>query len=609
MSDIYEGNEQNQTLQQIINYRQNPIRWIKDNVMIRNQAKGSVKFNMYDFQEKVINLFLLNHFVITLKSRQVGMSTLVQAFCIWAAIYYQNYNIQIISASNRQATSFLEKMREMYELIPANQFKPDLIIDNKQTVSFANGSKIAALPATRKASLGESINMLILDEAAFIEHAKDVYQAAYPTLSRAFKTMTGKPYGIFIISTPNGTTSHGQWYYNMYTGALTRVNKYIPVRIHWSEVTEYDEEWYYDQCTQMNWDYRSIMSELELSFVSSGDTYLPGKLLDKIEIEEPIHRDAREHLWIFKHPIPNRKYVVGVDVGFGDNQDSSTIQVLDALTLEQVAEYENNSIRIKGFTEVVISLCTYYNNALCNIERNSVGKVLIQNILDHPQGMGLQLYRDKQIKQDSNGELHKIQQTEIGTIVTGQSRDVILSVMRNVVLDKYGEALDDDDDVPGDELTEARRKFELISNKRTITHKIKGIIKSERLLLQLQNFINTKSGRPEGNHDDLVFAFSHALYCYSNSKAELLTDVAEAMNNSMLDDSKSEERRMGIEFMRRNSNLKVWQNLSVDELQEILEEEEAEREKIKENNKINIIQKDNQQSNTERIFDAFFQCF
>ena len=129
------------------------------------------------------------------------------------------------------------------------------------------------------------------------------------------------------------------------------------------------------------------------------------------------------------------------------------------------------------------------------------------------------------------------------------------------------------------------------------------------LLLQLQNFINTKSGRPEGNHDDLVFAFSHALYCYSNSKAELLTDVAEAMNNSMLDDSKSEERRMGIEFMRRNSNLKVWQNLSVDELQEILEEEEAEREKIKENNKINIIQKDNQQSNTERIFDAFFQCF
>ena len=64
--------EKRQILNQIIENRQNPVHWIKNNIMIRDQAKGSVKFNMYDFQEKIINLFLSNHFIVTLKSRQVG---------------------------------------------------------------------------------------------------------------------------------------------------------------------------------------------------------------------------------------------------------------------------------------------------------------------------------------------------------------------------------------------------------------------------------------------------------------------------------------------------------------------------------------------------------
>ena len=600
--------EKRQILNQIIENRQNPVHWIKNNIMIRDQAKGSVKFNMYDFQEKIINLFLSNHFIVTLKSRQVGMSTLVQAFCIWAAIHYANYNIQIISAGNRQATNFLAKMREMYDLIPKEQFKPDLSVDNKQTMTFTNGSKIVALPATRKASLGESINMLIIDEAAFIEHANDVYQSSYPTLSRAFRSMKGKPFGIFIISTPNGTTGTGEWYYKMYTGAVTHLNKYIPVRIHWSEVAEYDQAWYYDQCQQMNWDYRTIMSELELSFVSSGDTFLPGRLLDRIDIDAPLYRDINENLWIFQHPIKDHNYVVGVDVGFGDRQDSSTIQVLDAFTLNQVAEYENNAIRVKDFTDVVIKICKYYNNALCNIERNSIGKVLIQNILDHPEGLGIRLYRDKQVKADDYGKIHKIQQNEIGTLVTGQSRDVILSVMRTIVLDKYSDALEDDADISNiSSLAEAKKKFELISNKRVITEKIRGIIKSERLVLQLQNFINGKNGRPEGNHDDLVFAFTHALYCYSNSKQELLTNVVQILSNPMIEEDKVEKKRRGIEFMKRNSDSKLWKNMSVEELQRILDENEEEQEKIKQNNKIN--NEEEKKSMTESIYDAFFKCY
>ena len=60
--------------------------------------------------------------------------------------------------------------------LPDNELKLKLSTDNKQTLIFSNGSKIVAIPATRSASLGESINLLIIDEAGFIERVEEVYQ-------------------------------------------------------------------------------------------------------------------------------------------------------------------------------------------------------------------------------------------------------------------------------------------------------------------------------------------------------------------------------------------------------------------------------------------------
>jgi hypothetical protein len=76
----------------------------------------------------------------------------------------------------------------------------------------------------------------------------------------------------------------------MYEGAIYKTNKYIPLKIHWSQVNEYDNDWYLDQCSQLNWNYRSIAAELELSFVSSGNTFIPGQILDTIGVIEPLQR-------------------------------------------------------------------------------------------------------------------------------------------------------------------------------------------------------------------------------------------------------------------------------------------------------------------------------
>lgn len=579
--------KEEQLLNKLIQNRKDPINWIKENVKISHPAHGLLPFELYDFQEKIIKLFLAQHFVITLKSRQVGLSTLTQAICLWSAMHYANFNILILSTGQRNAASFLSKIRKMYEFLPNNELKLPLDTDNKQSLVFANGSKIVAVPATRSSSLGESINLLIIDEAAFIDRVEDVYQAAYPTLSRAFKSNKGKPYGIIVISTPNGISGTGKWYYEMYEGAIYNVNKYIPIKIHWTQVPEYDEDWYLDQCAQLNWNYRQIAAELELSFVSSGNTYIPGQILDSIGVIDPIHKTMDDKLWVWENPVQREVYIAGVDVAYGDRKDSSVMQILNARTLEQVAEFESNTIKPDEFASVIINLSKTYNNCLVNIERNAVGKVLIDKVLDKTSGFMINLYRDvsKNELNLSYGESPSFK-SNIGTLVTGQSRDVILANMYNILLDKYTEALDtmlSEDD----EKASAKQKFQAImSNKKTNPVKKVGIIKSERLLHQMLGFVVDEHGRAEGIKDDLVFGWSHALYAWVKSKAMLLKDVASIFN---IKDNKASEVEV-LRFMKENNpRSTVWNNFDINSyIDEIEAESFLETEKVNNENKSSI---------------------
>lgn len=586
-------------LSALIKNRKDPINWIKNNIKIQHPAHGLLSFELYDFQEKIIKLFLAKHFIITLKSRQVGLSTLTQALCLWSAMHYANFNVLILSTGQRNAASFLYKIRQMYENLPNNEWKLPLEVDNRQTLIFANGSKIVAIPATRNSSLGESINLLVIDEAAFIDRVEDVYQASYPTLSRAFKSSKGKPYGIIIISTPNGISGTGKWYYEMYEGAIYKTNKYIPLKIHWSQVNEYDNDWYLDQCSQLNWNYRSIAAELELSFVSSGNTFIPGQILDTIGVIEPLQKTYDDNLWLFNKPEEGEVYVAGVDVAYGDRKDSSVMQILNARTLEQVAEYESNTIKPDEFANVIIDLSKMYNNCLVNIERNAVGKVLIDKILDKTAGFSTNLYRDVSKNElNLNYGDNPSFKSNIGTLVTGVSRDVILANMYNILLDKYTEALNTMMSAE-DEKVSAKEKFQAImENKKETAVKKFGIIKSERLLHQMLGFVVDEHGRAEGVKDDLVFAWSHALYCWTKSKTILLKDIASIFN---VKDEKIDEIEV-LKFMKNNSRSNIWQNVDIYELADELEKAENEQ-----NMKINNVDNNDRKNvSMSNIYKAFF---
>lgn len=537
-------------IEKIVYYRQNPIQWIKDNIKITHTARGIIPFNVYPFQEKAINLMLSKKFLICLKSRQVGMSTTMQAYSLWCALYYPNFKILILSTGMKAATRFLGDLKGMYDRLPEEmkmEITSEIIFDgkkgkkrtnNKTEIEFANGSVITALPANSSAARGASINLLIIDEAAFIRNIDETYAAIFPTLSRAFKSSTLKPFGLCILSTPFGIESVGRWYYTTYMNAVEKRNKFIPLRIHWTEVDEYDEEWYLEQCAALNWDYRRIASELELSFIGSGDTYIPNKILNIISTREPFYKTLRSDLWIFKQPEQNRKYVIGVDYAYGKGKDSSAIQVIDAITLEQVAEFLSNKINTSDFADVVTQVAGMYNNALTNIENNAGGNILIERILEKYPQMNSCLYRDSKagnVVPDTPkyGKLLPSKNSDIGTTVTGSSRDVILSNMYTIILENYIDKMDNFEGL--EETIESVKKKFMEARKTGRTgedvHKVRGIINSERLLFQLLGFVIDKGGKPQGKSDDAVMAFAHALYAWTKSKKYLLSNAADIFSS------------------------------------------------------------------------------
>ena len=66
--------------QEYIKCMTDPAHFMKKYCMIQHPTRGRIQFNLYPFQEKVLYQFQKNNYNVVLKSRQLGISTLVAGF-------------------------------------------------------------------------------------------------------------------------------------------------------------------------------------------------------------------------------------------------------------------------------------------------------------------------------------------------------------------------------------------------------------------------------------------------------------------------------------------------------------------------------------------------
>lgn len=151
-------------------------------------VRGKVRFELYPYQKSVLYQFVKEKFNILLKFRQAGITELISMYCLWLAMYHPNKKINIISIKDTTAKKVLKKIKFMYKNLPWYLQTP--IINGRagefgsaSMIEFDNGSFIESIPTSSEAGRSESLSLLVIDEAAIVRWAAQIWAAAFPTLS------------------------------------------------------------------------------------------------------------------------------------------------------------------------------------------------------------------------------------------------------------------------------------------------------------------------------------------------------------------------------------------------------------------------------------------
>ena len=340
-----------------------PIYFIKNYVRIVSLDHGLVPFELYDFQEDIVNKVHNNRFVIAKLPRQTGKSTTVVSYLLHYVLFTQDVNVAILANKQATARELLHRLKLAFEYLPL-WMQQGIVEWNKGSIVLENGSKIIASSTSASAVRGGSFNMIFLDEFAFVPQgvAEEFFSSVYPTIT------SGKSTKVLIVSTPKGLNM----FYKFWSDAENGRNEYVPIEVHWSQVPGRDDKW--KEQTIANTSEEQFRGEFECEFIGSAATLISSSKLKTLTYENPIMQND-EGLCVFEKPKPDRKYVATVDTSRGQGKDYSAVVVFDVTEMpyKVVATYRNNEISPMLYPTVVHSLVMQYNQAYCLIEINDIG--------------------------------------------------------------------------------------------------------------------------------------------------------------------------------------------------------------------------------------------
>ena len=339
------------------------VYFIENYIKIVHVDLGIIPFDLYDFQEKMVNTIHDNRFSIFCTPRQVGKSTTVVSYFLWYVLFNEDVNIAILANKGSLARDILSRLQLAYENLP-KFLQQGVLIWNKGNIELENGSKIIASSTSSSAIRGGSYNMILLDEFAFVPPniADEFMASVYPTIS------SGKSTKIVVVSTPNGLNH----FYKMWEDAKENKNNYVPVEVAWRDVPGRDDDW--KEETIRNIGEERWAQEFEGEFVGGTNTLVNASILKNLVFKAPI--EQKGGVDVYENPKEGHVYAIGVDVSRGENLDYSAFSVFDATEFpyRQVAKYRNSSISPLLYPSVVASCGQKYNDAYVLVETNGIGQ-------------------------------------------------------------------------------------------------------------------------------------------------------------------------------------------------------------------------------------------
>ena len=351
-----------------------PVYFIRNYVKVVSLDKGLIPFDLYNYQEELLNIIHNNRFAIAKLPRQSGKSTSIVSYILHYVLFNQNMNVAILANKQSTAREILYRLKMAYEYLPL-WLQQGIVEWNKGSIELENGSKITASSTSASAIRGGSFNMIFLDEFAHVPNniAEEFFSSVYPTVT------SGQTTKVLMVSTPNGLNL----FYYYWKNAMKKVgengkNEYIPFEVHWSQIPLYpggplrDQKWKDKQI--QNTSEQQFQTEFECDFIGSTNTLISSSKLHIMNFDTPISKSP-DGIDIYEEPKSDHNYIIVVDTARGQGKDYSALLVVDITEppYKVVLKYRNNLISPMVYPTVIKTIADKYNNAYVLIETNDIG--------------------------------------------------------------------------------------------------------------------------------------------------------------------------------------------------------------------------------------------
>jgi len=333
------------------------------------------------------------------------------------------------------------------------------------------------------------------DEFAFVRPtiAREFWTSISPTLATGGKAI--------ITSTPN---SDEDQFALLWKGANKTedthgnetklgINGFKAFRSYWKEHPDRDDTWADEERAKLG-DER-FRREMDCEFIINDETLIAPIHLMGLEGEEPSERTGQVRWFGTVHP--DHLYVVSWDPSLGTGGDYAAMEVFDATTMSQIAEWKHNKTtipeQVRIFAEMIKVLeekVGEQNNIYYSVENNTIGEAALISIADYGEDniKGVFLSEDKK---------------------AGVGR-------------RYRKGFN----------TTNKSKLAACSKFKTLLEQNRLTVKSKPLISELKNFVASGTGyaAKPGEHDDLVMATVLAVRMlqqiqnYHKSIGESMTD-------------------------------------------------------------------------------------
>jgi hypothetical protein len=354
---------------------------------IQHPTRGKMLYHPFDYQKRLINTYHNYRYSISMMPRQTGKSTSAAGYLLWMAMFRPDSTILIAAHKYTGSQEIMQRIRYAYELCP-DHIRAGVTSYNKGNLDFENGSRIVSTTTTENTGRGMSITLLYCDEFAFVRPtiAREFWTSISPTLATGGKAI--------ITSTPN---SDEDQFALLWKGANRcedaygnptdlGINGFRAYRSYWNEHPDRDETWAAEQRAQLGDD--RFRREMGCEFIINDETLIaPAKLID-LQGHEPLYKTGQVR-W-YQRPKKDRIYVIALDPSLGTGGDPAAIQVFEATTTEQVAEWRHNRTTIPEQIRILADIVNHLHETVqdpqhiyFSIENNTIGEAALISIAEY----------------------------------------------------------------------------------------------------------------------------------------------------------------------------------------------------------------------------------